>query len=86
MGFMHDGAPVYFSKVVPEFLTAPYADRWNGQGGSQLGLNPPDYYLWDHLKSIVYTTLMKNMEDLRNRTIAGSNSIKIFPGDFEIDR
>ena len=47
------------------------------------GLNPLDYFLWGHLKSLVYTTPVENVEDLRNRIIAGCNLIRNDPGVFE---
>ena len=32
-------------------------------------LNPLDYFLWGHLKSLVYTTPIENENDLRNRIV-----------------
>lgn len=89
MWFMHDGAPAHFSLVAREFLTLTYGDRWIGRGGPHLwparspDLNPLDYFLWGHLKSLVYTTPVENVEDLRNRIIAGCNLIRNDPGVFE---
>ena len=47
-------------------------------------LNPLDYFLWGHLKSLVYITPIENENDLRNRIVAsceaiiGSNTPGIF--------
>ena len=89
MWFMHDGAPAHFSRVAREFLTQTYGNRWIGRGGPHLwparspDLNPLDFFLWGHLKSIVYATPVENVEDLSNRIIAGCNSIRNDPGIFE---
>lgn len=89
MWFMHDGAPAHFSIVARHFLTTTYGDRWIGRGGPHLwparspDLNPMDYFLWGHLKSLVYTTPVENVDDLRNRIIAGCNTIRNDPGVFE---
>ena len=46
-------------------------------------LNPLDFYFWGHLKSLVYSTPINNVEDLRQRIIDCCNSIKQKPGIFE---
>lgn len=89
MWYMHDGAPAHFSQVARDFLTQAYGNRWIGRGGPHLwparspDLNPLDFFLWGHLKSLVYATPLENVEDLRNRIIARCNSIKTDPGVFE---
>ncbi|KAJ8980567.1 hypothetical protein NQ317_013074, partial [Molorchus minor] len=90
MWLMHDGALAHFSEVVRDFLTQTYGNRWIGRGGPHLwparspDLNPLDFFLWGgHLKSLLYNTPLKNVEDLRNRIIAGCNSIRNDAGVFE---
>lgn len=89
MWFMHDGAPPHFSLVARHFLTATYGDRWIGRGGPHAwparspDLNPLDFFVWGYLKSLVYATPVENLDDLRNRIIAGCNSIRNDPGVFE---
>ena len=89
MWFMHDGAPAHFSVVARQFLTATYGDRWIGRSGPHLcparspDLNPLDYFLWGHLKSLVYSRPVENVDDLRDRIIAGCNSIRNDPAVFE---
>lgn len=89
MWFMHDGAPAHFSRVAREFLTQTYGNRWIGRGGPHLwparspDLNPLDFFLWGHLKSLVYATPVENVEDLENRIVASCNLIRNDPGIFE---
>ena len=70
---MQDGAPAHFSRVAREFLNNNYTNRWIGRRGPiawparSPDLNPLDFYLWGHLKTIVYDT---PMEVIRNRIIA----------------
>ena len=39
-------------------------------------LNPLDFHLWAHLKSIVHATSIENAEILRNRIEKGSRQIR----------
>lgn len=89
MWFMHDGAPAHFSLVARQFLNAHYPNRWIGRGGAQAwsprspDLNILDFFLWGHLKSLVYTTPVETVEELRNRIMASCNTIRNTPGIFE---
>lgn len=89
MWFMHDGAPAHFSLITRQFLDGKYPNRWIGRAGPQLwpprspDLNPLDYFLWGHLKSLVYRTPVQNIEDLRNRIFESCSIIKQTPGIFE---
>ncbi|KYN41567.1 hypothetical protein ALC56_04031 [Trachymyrmex septentrionalis] len=49
-------------------------------------LNPLDYFLWEHLKSFVYTTPIENENDLRNRIVASCKTIRNAPVIFECVR
>ena len=42
-------------------------------------LNPLDFHLWGHLKSIVYATLIENAEILRNRIEQSFRQIRETP-------
>jgi len=89
MWFMHDGAPAHFSVLARQFLTATYGDRWIGRGGPHVwparspDLNPLDYFLWGHLKSLVYTTPVDDVEVLRTRILSGCDAIRNDPGVLE---
>ncbi|KAJ4447321.1 hypothetical protein ANN_09325 [Periplaneta americana] len=43
-------------------------------------LNPLDFYLWGHLKSLVYSSPVPDLESLRNRIVACSEDIRNIPG------
>ncbi|KAJ4433851.1 hypothetical protein ANN_16163 [Periplaneta americana] len=52
-----------------------FPDRWIGRGGPiawpprSPDLNPLDFYLWGHLKSLVYSSPVPDLESLRNRIV-----------------
>ncbi|KAJ4434371.1 hypothetical protein ANN_22931 [Periplaneta americana] len=60
--FLHDGAPAHFSRTARRYLDRRFPDRWIGRGGPiawpprSSDLNPLDFYLWGHLKSLVYSS------------------------------
>lgn len=60
--FMQDGAPPHFSNVVRHFLTVSFPE-WIGRGAPNgciawpprsPDLTPCDFYLWGHIKELVY--------------------------------
>ncbi|KAJ4449249.1 hypothetical protein ANN_00646 [Periplaneta americana] len=59
--FLHDGAPTHFSRTTRRYLDRRFPDRWIGRCGPiawpprSPDLNPLDFYLWGHLKSLVYS-------------------------------
>jgi hypothetical protein len=63
-------APPHFSQQVTDFLQHTYPGHWNGKGRpvawlpQPLNLNPLDFYLWDHMKSLVYKQKMDNRDAL----------------------
>lgn len=89
MWLMHDGAPAHFSLLVRQHLDMVYPNRWLGRGGPQPwpprspDLNPLDFCIWGHLKTLVYSTPVQNVEDLRHRIIQACNEIRNTPGIFE---
>ncbi|KMQ82561.1 transposable element tc3 transposase, partial [Lasius niger] len=82
MWFMHDGAPAHFSRVARDHLNRNYGQRWIGRGGPVAwpprspDINPLDFYLWGHVKSIVYRNAPNNIADLRQRIIHGFEEIR----------
>jgi len=56
--FMHVDTPAHFLVNVRRHLTNRFQERWIGRGGLVVwssrssDLNPLNYYLWGHLKSI----------------------------------
>ncbi|KAJ4427803.1 hypothetical protein ANN_25456, partial [Periplaneta americana] len=84
--FLHDDAPAHFSRTARRYLDRRFPDRWIGRGGPiawpsrSPDLNPLDFYLWGHLKSLVYSSPMPDLESLRNRIVACSEDIRITRG------
>lgn len=89
MWFMQDGAPAHFSLNVRNYLDGAYNNKWIGRGGPvpwparSPDLNPLDFFLWGHLKSLVYSTPVDNIEELRARILNGIATIQQTPGIFE---
>ena len=83
---MRDGAPPHFSVDVRRLLNNRFRDRWIGRGGPILwpprspDLNPLDYYLWGHLKALVYRTPIQDVQSLPARIMAGCKTIRNTPG------
>ncbi|KAJ4451919.1 hypothetical protein ANN_03397 [Periplaneta americana] len=84
--FLHDGAPAHFSRTARWYLDRRFPDRWIGRGGPiawpprSPDLNPLDFYLWGHLKSLVYSSPVPDLESLWNRIVACSEDIRNTPG------
>lgn len=89
MWFMHDGAPPHFSIAARQFLDVRYGRRWIGRAGPQSwpprspDLNPLDFFVWGHLKSLVYKTAVINEEELRQRIRDSCDQIRHTPGIFQ---
>ncbi|KAJ4427633.1 hypothetical protein ANN_25281 [Periplaneta americana] len=71
--FMHDGAPAHYCRNVRAYLNAAYPGQWIGRAGPtpcparSPDMNPLDFYLWGHLKSLVYASAAPNVEVLQQR-------------------
>ncbi|KAJ4436003.1 hypothetical protein ANN_18627 [Periplaneta americana] len=84
--FLHDDAPAHLSRTARRYLDRRFPDRWIGRGGPiawpprSPDLNPLDFYLWGHLKSLVYSSPVPDLESLRNRIVACSEDIRNTPG------
>lgn len=67
---MHDRVPSHFRIIVRDFLNATYANRWIGRGdpvpwpARSPDCNPLDFYLWGHVKSLVYTDSIPDIDTL----------------------
>lgn len=89
MWFMHDGAPAHTSLVVREYLNARFPNRWIGQHGPVAwpprspDLNPLDFYLWGHVKSVVYATPVDTEDELLARVQAACQQVHDTPRVFE---
>jgi hypothetical protein len=73
--FQHDGAPAHFSNEVTRFLNDQFPAGWIGRGGPinwparSPDLNPLDFYLWGHLKAMVYTERVNTIDELKDRIL-----------------
>ena len=71
--FQQDGAPPHFAVDVRQYLDHQFPQRWIGRGGPirwgprSPDLTPLDFFLWGHLKNIVYKTPVKDLTELRRR-------------------
>jgi len=89
MWLQHDGAPPHFSRQVTAFLNNSYHDRWIGRGGPvswpprSPDLTPLDYFLWGHMKSMVYAKQSHNRDELINRIMDAATQIRNSPGMVE---
>jgi hypothetical protein len=87
--FMHDGAPPHFRLHVRDFLNQTFREKWIGRGGPtpwpprSPDLNPIDFYVWGHLKSLVYERPIATRDELRARIFDACHTIKNTPGIFE---
>lgn len=93
MWFMHDGAPPHFSLIVRDHLNHIFHNRWIGRGGPYSwpsrspDLNPLDFFLWGHLKSLVYATPIHTRDALLNRITLHCEAIRNDPGMlFQVQR
>lgn len=86
---MHDGAPAHYSGTVLEYFDAQFPNRWIGNGGPipwsawSLDLNPIDFFLWGHLKSLVYETPVDREDELLPRIQAACEQVRTIPRVFE---
>lgn len=87
--FMHDGAPAHYRVTVREFLNETIPNRWIGRGGPvpwparSPDCNPCDFYLWEHVKSLVYDRLIPNINILREQILNAFATIWNTQGIFE---
>jgi uncharacterized protein DUF4817 len=81
MYFQQDGAPPHNSRIVTDYLQQTFEDnvistngpvRWPPRSPD---LTPLDFFVWGHLKNIVYATAVTTREDLELRVRRAINSI-----------
>jgi len=82
MLIQQDSAPPHYGREVKDFLNRNYPNCWIGRQGPiawpprSLDLKPLDFYLWDHMKSLVYTVSPINEKDLVNKIMDAATAIK----------
>ena len=89
--FQHDGAPTHFNYAVREYLDRTHPNCWIGRDGpverspgdaGDRSLTPLDFYLWGHMKSMVYETSVTSDMDLIARITEAASCIHDTPGQF----
>ena len=85
MYFQHDGAPPHYTRNVREYLNESFPNCWLGRGGPiawpprSPDLIPLDYYLWGHMKTLVYETKVESRAALRDLIFAAAEHIRNHP-------
>ena len=85
MYFQHDGDPPHYSRLVKEYLHASFPNRWLGRLGPVAwpprspDLTPIDYYIWGHMKTLVYEKKVDSRRELRARILAVAEQIRNRP-------
>jgi hypothetical protein len=86
---MYDGAPAHFSRAVQDALNSIYHNRRTGRGGPIAwpprcpNLNPLDFYLWGHRKTLVYAAPVDNEEAFHHRIVNACQTIRNYPSIFK---
>lgn len=71
--YQQDGAAPHYAVGVREYLNQVFPNRWIGRRGTvewpprSPDLTPLDFFLWGHLKNVVYKSRPDNIEELKNR-------------------
>lgn len=84
MWFQHDGCPAHYIRSVRNWLNENYPNKWIGRGGPlpwparSPDLTPMDFYVWGHMKSIVYQDghPILNEETLKQKIVSAAEEIK----------
>uniref|UniRef100_T1INI0 Tc1-like transposase DDE domain-containing protein n=1 Tax=Strigamia maritima TaxID=126957 RepID=T1INI0_STRMM len=78
-----DGAPPHYAKTTRQHLDMMFPGHWIGRGGPVAwpvrspDLIPLDYFLWDHIKKIVYATEPATPDDLQRRIREACHNISL---------
>jgi hypothetical protein len=89
MWYMHDGALEHFCCAARDVLSNTYHDRREGIGGPTAwpppspDFNPLDFYLWGHVKTLVYASPFDNEETFHYRIVDTCQTIPNYPGILE---
>ncbi|KAJ8942137.1 hypothetical protein NQ318_021645 [Aromia moschata] len=88
MWYLHDGAPPHFARQVRDFLNVECPNRWIGRNGPihwparSPDLTPCDFYLWGHMKQLVYSKPVNSIEELTARIRVAAETIREDPTVF----
>jgi len=82
MYFQHEGAPPHYIRQVRDYLNESFLNCWLGRVGPvawPVRSPDPDYYLWCHMKTLVYETKVDSQAALRCRIYAATEHIRNHP-------
>ena len=82
--FQHDWAQPHYTRHVMEYLNESFPNGLLGRGGpvSRPPRSPPlDYFLWGHMKTLVYETKCQSRAALGDRIFAAAEHIRNHPDD-----
>ncbi|KMQ84443.1 transposable element tc3 transposase [Lasius niger] len=83
--WFQDGAPAHCSIATHNHLQQVFGERWIGRTGPvewpprSPDLTPLDFFLWGHLKSLVYDIPIESEEDLITRIMAACEVTQAMP-------
>jgi hypothetical protein len=89
MWYMCGGASAHFSRALRDVLSNTYHDRCINREWPtawlpcSLDLNLLDFYLWGHLKTLVYAVPIDNEEALDHRILDACQTIRNYLGVFK---
>jgi len=81
MWFQQDGAPAHNANIVKIFLNEKFKSKWMGTQGPlkwpprSPDLTPLDFFLWGHVKDIVYAEQSMSLADLKERITSACNKV-----------
>lgn len=79
--FQQDGAPAHNGIIVRNYLRETFNRRWIGTHGPvqwpprSPDITPLDFFLWGHLKTVVYKNPPLNLDDLKNKINLACNAL-----------
>ena len=85
--FKHDGAPPHYSLHVRDYMNEYFPNRWLGRGGPipwrprSPDPTPLDYYIWGHMKTLMYEIKFDSRAALRDRIFAAAEHICNHPNN-----
>lgn len=81
--FQQDGASAHFAKSVRSWLDTVFPNKWIGRSGTipwsprSPDLTPLDCFLWNRLKSVVYTPQPHSIQTLKDNIVFASRRIPL---------
>jgi hypothetical protein len=83
------GHYLIFSALSRQHLNQTFSEQWIGRGGPvnwparSPDRNPLDFWLWRHLKTLVYSAPINDLEGKQQRVQNACQEIRVKPGIFD---